>query len=209
MTKEEANNIIAENEAMVIGCTYNVLFTNDIVIGLTYEAEVAIKESPLYRYDIKRKLKDLVKCRLEYEKISNRVIGDKINFFADANDIFIKEVHRYINSLHSAIKKQYDKSNLKHSDVISKLELARILCNFSCVQLDDREKALCDKDIRFNNLSIKYLRLTKLYESLCIIKKALNIPCTVNLNTEECTKAINILSVKLADANTIAKAISA
>ena len=58
-------------------------------------------------------------------------------------------------------------------------------------------------------LSIKYLRLTKLYESLCIIKKALNIPCTVNLNTEECTKAINILSVKLADANTIAKAISA
>lgn len=25
MTKEEANNIIAENEAMVIGCTYNVL----------------------------------------------------------------------------------------------------------------------------------------------------------------------------------------
>lgn len=25
MTKEQANSIIAENEAMVIGCTYNVL----------------------------------------------------------------------------------------------------------------------------------------------------------------------------------------
>lgn len=46
MTKEQANSIIAENEAMVIGCTYNVLFTNDIVTGLTIEAVEDIKKSP-------------------------------------------------------------------------------------------------------------------------------------------------------------------
>lgn len=53
MTKEEVNKIIEENEAMVIGCTYNVLFTNDIVIGQVVEAVETIKRSPLYRMKTK------------------------------------------------------------------------------------------------------------------------------------------------------------
>ena len=38
MTKEESKKIIDENAAMAVACTYNVLFTNDIVSGLALDA---------------------------------------------------------------------------------------------------------------------------------------------------------------------------
>lgn len=209
MTKEEANNIIAENEAMVIGCTYNVLFTNDIVIGLTIEAVESIRKSPLYRFDIKRKVNIVEKDRLKYERMINKVIGNTSSFFADANDIFLEDIQKHVDILYYSIKREFDKVNLSFSDIIARMELARTLCEFSCLQLDKREEELQEKDKRFKKFGINYLRLTNLLRSLSETMKTLNAPCTVNLNTEECTKAINILSVKLADANTIAKAISA
>lgn len=209
MTKEEANNIIAENEAMVIGCTYNVLFTNDIVIGLTIEAVESIRKSPLYRFDTKRKVNIVEKDRLKYERLINEVIGNTSSFFADANDIFLEDIQKHVDILYYSIKREFDKVNLSFSDIIARMELARTLCEFSCLQLDKREEELQEKDKRFKKFGIDYLRLTDLLRSLSETMKTLNVPCTVNLNTEECTKAINILSLKLADANTIAKAISA
>lgn len=209
MTKEEANNIIAENEAMVIGCTYNVLFTNDIVIGLTIEAVESIRKTPLYRFDTKRKVNIVEKDRLKYERMINEVIGNTSSFFADANDIFLEDIQKHVDILYYSIKREFDKVNLSFSDIIARMELARTLCEFSCLQLDKREEELQEKDKRFKKFGIDYLRLTNLLRSLSETMKTLNVPCTVNLNTEECTKSINILSVKLADANTIAKAISA
>lgn len=209
MTKEEANNIITENEAMVIGCTYNVLFTNDIVIGLTIEAVESIRKSPLYRFDTKRKVNIVEKDRLKYERMINEVIGNTSSFFADANDIFLEDIQKHVDILYYSIEREFDKVNLSFSDIIARMELARTLCEFSCLQLDKREEELQEKDKRFKKFGIDYLRLTNLLRSLSETMKTLNVPCTVNLNTEECTKAINILSVKLADANTIAKAISA
>ena len=38
MTNEESKRIIDENAAMAVACTYNVLFTNDIVSGLALDA---------------------------------------------------------------------------------------------------------------------------------------------------------------------------
>lgn len=209
MTKEEANNIIAENEAMVIGCTYNVLFTNDIVIGLTIEAVESIRKTPLYRFDTKRKVNIVEKDRLKYGRMINEVIGNTSSFFADANDIFLEDIQKHVDILYYSIKREFDKVNLSFSGIIARMELARTLCEFSCLQLDKREEELQEKDKRFKKFGIDYLRLTNLLRSLSETMKTLNVPCTVNLNTEECTKAINILSVKLADANTIAKAISA
>lgn len=200
MTKEEANNIIAENEAMVIGCTYNVLFTNDIVIGLTIEAVESIRKSPLYRFDTKRKVNIVEKDRLKYERLINEVIGNTSSFFADANDIFLEDIQKHVDILYYSIKREFDKVNLSFSGIIARMELARTLCEFSCLQLDKREEELQEKDKRFKKFGIDYLRLTNLLRSLSETMKTLNVPCTVNLNTEECTKAINILSVKLADA---------
>lgn len=129
MTKEEANNIIAENEAMVIGCTYNVLFTNDIVIGLTIEAVESIRKSPLYRFDTKRKVNIVEKDRLKYERMINEVIGNTSSFFADANDIFLEDIQKHVDILYYSIKREFDKVNLSFSDIIARMELAEHCVN--------------------------------------------------------------------------------
>lgn len=176
MTKEEANNIIAENEAMVIGCTYNVLFTNDIVIGLTIEAVESIRKSPLYRFDTKRKVNIVEKDRLKYERMINEVIGNTSSFFADANDIFLEDIQKHVDILYYSIKREFDKVNLSFSDIIARMELARTLCEFSCLQLDKREEELQEKDKRFKKFGIDYLRLTNLLRSLSETMKTLNVP---------------------------------
>ena len=209
MTKEEVNTIIAENEAMVIGCTYNVLFTNDIVVGQIIEAVEAIKKSPLYRMKTKKVINHVEVERKKYERMINGIVNDRSAFFADANDIFVEEIQKHIDILYWSIKREFDKYNLEYSDVIAMLELARTLCSFACVQLDKREEELQAKDKRFKSVKIDYLRQTNLLHALDEAMGTINVPYTVDLNTEDCTRSINILSVKLADADTIAKAISA
>lgn len=209
MTKEQANSIIAENEAMVIGCTYNVLFTNDIVTGLTIEAVEDIKKSPLYRMRTKQAVNRVEVERKKYEKLINGIVRERSGFFADANDIFTEDIRKHVDILYWSIKREFDKFNLKHSDIIARLELARTLCEFGCVQLDRREEELQAKDSRFRRFGIEYLRQTNLLHALNEAMCTINVPCMIDLNTEDCTRAINILSVKLADAEIIAKAISA
>ena len=99
MTKEEVNKIIEENEAMVIGCTYNVLFTNDIVIGQVVEAVETIKRSPLYRMKTKQLINKVEIVRRKYERMVNEVIGGRCTFFADANDIFLEDIQKHLDVL--------------------------------------------------------------------------------------------------------------
>ena len=83
------------------------------------------------------------------------------------------------------------------------------MCEFGCAQLDKREEELQEKDKRFRKIKIDYLRQTELLKMLNEVMRTMEIPSIVNLNTEDTTRAINILSVKLASAEIIAKAISA
>lgn len=209
MTREQANKIIAENEAMVIGCTYNVLFTNDIVIGQTLDAIEYVKKSPLYRMKTKQIINRIEVEMRKYKRLVNSVIGERSAFFADANDIFLEDIQKHIDILYWSIKREFDRCNLEHSDILARLELARTLCRFGCLQLDKREDELQKKDSRFKRFCIGYIRQTALLHALNEVMLTMNIPCTVNLDTEDCSRAINILSVKLADAEIIAKAISA
>ena len=49
MTNEESKRIIDENAAMAVACTYNVLFTNDIVSGLALDAVESVATRPSRR----------------------------------------------------------------------------------------------------------------------------------------------------------------
>ena len=83
------------------------------------------------------------------------------------------------------------------------------MCEFSCIQLDKREEDLRHVDSRFRRSNIGYLRLTALHKELDRLMRTMGIPCTVNLDTDTCRAAVNVLSAKLCDARLIAKAISA
>lgn len=208
MTNEESKRIIDENAAMAVVCTCNVLFTNDIVSGLALDAVEAVRKSPLCRYKTKQAVNKVEREQRKYEKTVNRVVGDKGAFFADANDMFLDDVRKHVEILYWSIKREFDKAGLEHSDTIAKLELARTMCGFACAQLDKREAELYAKDPRFKRFAIDYLRQTALLHALDEAARSFNIPCTVDLNSDDCLSAINILSIKLADADTIAKAIS-
>ena len=209
MTRDQANQIISEHESMVVLCTYNILFTNDIVIGRVIEAVDAVKHSPLYRQRTKQYVNRVADLSRKYERQVNQIVGDRSQFFADANDIFLAEVNRHIDTLYWCIKREFDKYKLPFSDTLAKMELARTLCDFSCTQFDKRIQELCEKDNRFNGLSLDYIKQEALLHALNETMRTFNIPCTVDLNTQECISAINALSQKLADGEIIAKAISA
>lgn len=209
MTKEQANRIISEHEAMVVGCTYNVLFTNDIVCGLVIDAVEAVRKSPLYRQKTKQEVNQVEREKTKYEKLVNSVIGDRISFFADANDSFLEDVQKHVEVLYWSIKREFDQHGVKHSDVVARVEIARTMADFACKQLDQREAELQEKDARFKRFNIGYIRQTDLYNALRKLTRTLGVPCKIDLNTPDCLLAINILSKKLADAKIIAKAISA
>lgn len=209
MTKNDVDNLIVTHESLVIGATYNILFTNDIVLGRILEAVEAIKKTSLFKQKTKQMINKVMKEKIKYEKLISKVIGDKSSFFADANDIFIEEVKKDIDILYFTIKKEFDKHKLQYSDVIAKMETARTLCYFACVQLDKRMDELISKDNRFKNFSIDYIRQTSMLHYIDETMRTFQIPFNIDLNTKECTTAINILSKKLADCDIISKAISA
>lgn len=209
MNKDQANKVISQHESLVIATTYNILFTNDIVCGFVVEAIGKIQKSPLYKHRTKQLINQCSIERRKYETFINRIIGDKDDFFANANDSFRVDIDKYLNTLYYSIKQAFDNNCIKHSDVISSLEVARTMCEFSCAQFDKRIKELKDTDSRFDGFAIEYMRLTSLLHKLHEVMRSLDIPVTVNLNTPNCAAAINILSKKLIDGEIISKAISA
>lgn len=206
---EFMNRLIDKNASAVIGCTYNILFTNDIAITAVIEAVEAVRKSAFYRQETKRITNVIDNLRRKYEKMLFEVIGDRSGFFADANDIFFEDVQKHVDILYYSIKGVFDKHSLDDSALLARCELARTMCEFSCIQLDKREEELRQVDSRFKRASIGYLRLTALHKELDRLMRTFGIPCTVNLDTDTCRSAINVLSVKLCDARIIAKAISA
>ena len=54
MTTDTATKIISKYESLVVLCTYNILFTNDICCGQVIESLHAMKRTPYYRQAFKR-----------------------------------------------------------------------------------------------------------------------------------------------------------
>lgn len=86
MTTDTATRIISKHESLVVLCTYNILFTNDICCGQIIECIYAMKRTPHYKQAFKRYLNDADRARREYERTVNGIIGsDRSEFFAECN----------------------------------------------------------------------------------------------------------------------------
>ena len=75
MTTDTATRIISKHESLVVLCTYNILFTNDICCWQIIECLQAMKRTPYYKHTFKKFLNDAEKARRAYEKTINSVIG--------------------------------------------------------------------------------------------------------------------------------------
>ena len=92
---EFMNRLIDKHAPAVIGCTYNILFTNDIAITTVIEAVEAVRKSDRYRQETKRITNVIDRLRGKYEKMLFEVIGDRSGFFADANEAFLEDVQKH------------------------------------------------------------------------------------------------------------------
>lgn len=210
MNKETATKIISKYESLVVLCTYNILFTNDICCGQVIESLHAMRRTPYYKQTFKRHLNEAEKARKEYERVVNSVIGsDRSEFFADCNDKYTEEVNRHVEMLYYQFKQELDDNGIAYSSEIARFELARTLCDYSCIQFEERISELRKKDKQFNGFTLEYLKLDNVARLMNLASDNLRIGKTVNMNTERCTSAFNVLVRKLSDADNIANAIKA
>lgn len=209
MTIDQANLIVSKYEPMVVLCTYNILFTNDIVCSAVIDAIDKLMKTPLFRQRTKQLAKQVINEQEEYEKTVNSIIKEKSEFFADANERFSCEIKRHVAILYYSIKREFDKHELPQSDILTRMETARTLCDFACQQFDRRMEELTRHDARFQGFHLDYLRLTNLLRLMNLLMQTFRIPSVVDLNTTDCLTSIDILAQKLMDGSLIAKAISA
>lgn len=114
MNKKQANAIISRHEELVVVSTYNILFTNDIACGQVIEAINVMKRTPLYKQKTKQLLNSTLKAQRDYESVLNSVIGDRCDFFANANESFCEEVMRHVEILYWCIKREFDRYTLPY-----------------------------------------------------------------------------------------------
>lgn len=210
MNTETAKNIISKYENLVVLCTYNILFTNDICCWQVIECLQQMKRTPYYKHTFKKFLNDVEKARRAYERMINRVIGaDKGDFFTECNDKYMEEVNKHVETLYWQFKQVLDNipGGVEYSSELARFELARTMCEYACLQFDERIAELRKKDTGFNGFTLEYLRLTNVSRLMNAASECLKIGKTVNMNTEKCTAAFDVLIRKLSDVENIANAI--
>ncbi len=97
----------------------------------------------------------------------------------------------------------------EYSSELARFELARTLCEYACLQFDERIAALKKKDAGFKGFTLEYLRLTNVSRLMDMASECLKIGKTVDMNTEKRTAAFDVLVRKLSDTENIANAINA
>lgn len=208
MNTDTAKKVISKHENLVVLCTYNILFTNDICCGQMIECLQAMKRTPYYRHSLKKYLNEADKSRREYEKVVNSVIRPDLGeFFADCNDRFVEEVNKHVEMLYWQFKQVLDDKALVYSAELARFELARTLCDYACLQFDIRMNELKEKDPMFKGFTMEYLKLSNEKRLMNLASDNLKIGEMVDMNTERCTAAFDVLVRKLSDGGIIANAI--
>lgn len=208
MKEEQLTRLIKRNEAMVVLCTYSVLFANDIAIGRVIEAVDKLKKSDWYRFEVKQKARKVEEEMKRYERVLNKVVGRSSDFFADANEKFLDEVEKDVEVMYFSVKRVFDRACVERSELMAMMEMARSMCMVACVNFDKRMEELRAKDPMFRGVGLTYLRQTELLKCLNMLIDVVPLHTSINLNTDECKMAVRVLSGKLADGRRIAGAIS-
>lgn len=197
-------------ESIVALYTYNILFINDICCGQVLDSVHDMGCTPYYRHSFKMYLKAADRERRKYEKTVNSIIRiDYGEFFANCNEKFCEGVDDAIEMLYWQFKQVLDDSRVVYSAEIARFEIARTLCEFACILFDMRMKEIKNGSPRLGGgVSLGYLRMTEVSRLMNLASGHIGIERTVNMNTERCRLAFDILIRKLMDGVIIADAIN-
>lgn len=170
---------------LFLASMYNIICVNDIVIGLISDAFSIVKKSQLYRNNIKKKMNQVEKMIKAYEKDVNKVVGDRSESYANANDAFYtSELADSIERLRLIFKNEIDKHKEENSNSLSWLEITRVMLEYAVISKAKREEQLnmathrgC-KYFTFLDLSRIHTTYNQIYQYIYLKKQ-------INLNTEQ------------------------
>lgn len=210
-----ANNLnrkkraVQKHLSLVAATIYNVCCTNDICIGLMLEAHEALRKSPLYVKETKRLANLVEEKRRRYEREVARIMQDAIGLFAEANDAYNdEEMQRSIQLLYFAFKQEIDRYRVEYSDVVARLELARVMLQYSVGQQQKRREDLRECGIEFAMYGLDSLDMSGIYAMYRRLTDSIRIDAVVDLNTEQCHAAMDGVVKRIMDEERIARAIA-
>lgn len=187
--------------------TYGILMTNDICIAQVTDGVQMMKRTPYYRHSLKRYLNAAEKEIRRYERTLLEVMGETSWEFADMNDRFDEEVNAAVETLYWQFKQTLDSHGMAYSGEIARFELARTLTEYACRYLDERRRTReMSAGIPGHRLKVDYLRLTELSRLMNRAFDCLYVDKAVDMNTDKCRMAFDVLNRRLGDAEIIAKA---
>lgn len=209
-TKEQIEKLYEEHQTFLIVCVYSTLFINDICCGLVIDAMEKMKKSKYYRHKAKQYVNKIDIERRNYEKMMNKIVekAGKSEYFANSNERFSEGVVDDITRLHFAFKQVFDREHLDDSSLLAYVETARTLCEFSCKCTDKRMEEMARIGAEFKNTPLLYLRMTKLSKLLDEVMDTFKPGKKINLDIEECQRALDVVMLKMGDIDAIANAIN-
>lgn len=210
--QNEFKQAVMKHERLVLAATYNILFVNDVVIGMVMDCFEVMKKEEQYKHRSKQLMNEVNKELKKYELMVNRVIGPSAEYFANGNDAFCTEVRYYVDSLLFCVKSILDKQQVSNTLLLAHMETTRFTCNIACEKVESWMNKIERADRAFaRKVSLRYLRLTELknkIDRLCDFLYNSNHLSSQIVNSQ-CEVAAKILIGKLSDERTIIQAIEA
>ena len=198
-----------KSETIATAATYCILFTNDIACSIMVDLISDIKRSPFYKQEVKKLTNALEREMKIYERKVDRVAKEKINYLADACELFSEEVSNDIKKFEYSLKRVLDRSNIDNAMFISKLECTRVVLRFSIISIDARVKEI-KPHIPISSNQLDYLKMEKcLFYTAALVdlfEKQTKGVCDFNADAN-CKLAFNVIELKLTDCRKITSAI--
>ena len=198
-----------KSKTIATAATYCILFTNDIACSIMVDLISDIKRSPFYKHEVKKLTNTLEREMKIYERKVERVAKEKINYLADACELFSEEVSNDIKKFEYSLKRVLDRSNIDNAMFISKLECARVVLGFSRTSIDARVKEI-KPHIPISSNQLDYLKMEKcLFYTAALVdlfEKQTKGVCDFNADAN-CKLAFNVIELKLTDCRKITSAI--
>lgn len=182
---------------------FNVLLVNDIACGTLVEALAALRRSPYYVHDVKRRCGQISRWREDYERRIKYIVGEQGERFMLMCDAYTERLAHDVQVFFFAFKQAYDRDNVPDAELLSRLQLARWFAEIAgCVYVD----RLRHEIVRGRKYT--YLDFRPLARSLGQLIHT-HFPASDAIECEDGHTAAAILVRKLSDGGIIADAINA
>lgn len=184
------------------------LIVNEVALSYLLYAVKQIEKLPVYRFSVKKHLREASTLRKEYDNKVYRTIKEHNHqFYADMNDRFLEYVGHDLDILYETIKRLYDKAHVPNSSSLATFTQAYTLLTMA-VRLNTANKELCKTE----GISGVYRRLdmfdlTNILRHVEVAHEEVTKPINGDGDMQEYKMACDILFGKLIDGDILVKTI--